>query len=259
MSNVVELANFCIRFYNAVRTDPIVGRASTQEQYKTVMTRGYSSVCAAHPQVGRAFLNLACASTWQELDQAATRYVRETGWNETGRLGTRDFLGVGWRLGQLDLRISQAARARNPPVPHQQTGFDTLSLRDRDRGRILAENWRMAAARIPDQGDFSRVPADMKNFYRGHVEAAQDIYEAATFGSDHLVTPARAPLFQHLHSSPWDYWGAYKAALFPAQRQMAQRLAMSILAGHNPYSGEPPPSSAGASLLSTMGQGLTGR
>lgn len=249
----------CVDFWNALRGDSQRSRASSRSDYKRLMSRGYGFVAGGRPTVARQYLNTACIAQWGEIERAATIFSSQVGIGQNGKFGTMDFMGVSWKLAQLEIRISEAnGHWVSAPRPGSD-GFSSLNRQQIEAGQFEAETWRIAARRVPNQADFAGfnpITTSMRSFYQDQVDAAKNLYVAALGDINQLVPNARTPYINALHSQPWNIWRAYKCALFPSQRVMAERLSMSVLTGHDPYSTGAPPRSAIRSLLGSMGQGL---
>jgi hypothetical protein len=209
--------------------------------------------------VARQFLDTACVAEWNEINRAATRFSSQVGIGLNGQRGTRDFIGVAWKLAQLEHQISEANGHWTEPPRPDSSGFRTLGQRQRQQAQFEAETWRIAARGVPNQAEFTGyngINDAMRDFYLEQVDAAKNLYVAVLGDINQLVDNARTPYLNALQTQPWNIWRAYKSALFPSQTAMAERLTMSVLTGHNPYTSGAPPSSALRSLLTTMGQGL---
>ena len=197
-------------------------------------------------------------AAWRELDSAATLFANQAVLGPNAQLGCRDFMGVAWRVANLDQRIGGIGIGSNPLTPTTASGFDTFSRSDRDRMVILAESWRITAFHTTRHADFNNLLESMRSFYRMQASAAKILYETAAIRPSDFPSVARSTYFGHLSCRPADLWGAYKAAVYPTQRQMAERLTLSILTGHDPYSNNPPPTSAARSMMGTLWSGVSG-
>lgn len=251
-----QLANYCIQFYNALRGTS--RRASSRAQYQQLLQRGYSSVAGGQPTVARGFLDMVCVSSWDDLDDGARQFSSQAGLGEDAHLGARDFMGVSWQTARLDQRIRGNGLGQNAPIADPIAGFASLNGQQRGHADVLAGSWEITALQVTRHADFSRVLASMKSFYRIQIRAAKVFYNAALYSPTQIPHTAQIHYYPYLHAHHHDIWGSYKVALFPTQQQMAERLSMSILAGHNPYSNTPPPTHAAEAMLGTLWQGLSG-
>jgi hypothetical protein len=229
MSLVTRLANDCIGFLNARRHDTR-REPETRAGFCRQMQRGYGY---AAPERARQFLNRVGVATWGELDRAATQFVQAARLEEYARLGTRDFLGAACRLERLDTRIGlvRLARAEAPCPTHGFFGRQFPHYAIRLNLIREANRWRDEAMEATRHADFAAVPPGALRFYRRHIDGARDLYAAAMGENSarrqcEVPEHLRQPFFDHLRRDPDDLWGAYKAALLPALRHTARRLAL---------------------------------
>ncbi len=264
MSYSHALANCCGGCWNALVSPPSSGNRAS---FCRAMRDGYLSWSASNPGA-QAFRRSLGSARWGDLDAAARLFSNRVHISDTRDLylGTRDFLGFGWRHGDLDNRLSDECLTGNPLVPSPSQGFTDP---DYVKGGALTAiaSWRTSALGIVNHRDFNRLDqggllaglapgTTWRDYYTNHVRSAATLYVAALGSPNNLMSNVRQPYYSYLHQNPARIWRAYLAALYPAMRQMAERMTFSVLAGFDPYR-DRPPSSAPSALVGGALQGLT--
>lgn len=245
------LANHCEDFYNAMQGLPEYNRASTREDFKSLLQRGYRGVSHARPQQTRQFLNAVGGAQWGELNDAGASFARETGVGQLGHWGARDFMGVLWKMTELDRRVGGNGIRGVTFRPTVASGFNHLNTNQQNALVRQAQHWHDLAAQVTRNQQFNDL-GSWRDYYRNQAGAAKNLYIAAVRRHENLPRPIHNIYLSHLHNHPSEIWQAYKISLRPHQQQMARRLSLIILSGYDPYSDSPPPSSAAASWYNTL-------
>lgn len=265
MTYAHALANCCGECWNALVSQPSSGN---RDFFCRKMRDGYLSWSMSNNSA-QTFRRSLGSAQWGQLDSAASLFASRVPISDTNNLylGTRDFLGLGWRHADLDNRLSNLRLTGNLLVPSSPSQGFTDSDLSKGGALTAISSWRTFALRIVNHPDFSRLyetgwlaallpGPSWRTYYTTQVRAAATLYVAAIGSPNNLMTNVRQPYYSYLRQNPANIWLAYLVALYPAMRQMGTRITYSILASFDPYR-DSPPRSAPRALAGGALQGLT--